>query len=169
MTGKRLVLISKSSGKIASRKDQAEKAIVLKAVQLSYGAQAGGIPAMLLPRSQKEQDEITSMGAIYDVSVVKTRPGKKSGTSDRKALREALKNDDLICQLAVQFGKYVGNKSLPHSTSKKAFIHWLNVELKDKTSSIYQIVSKQAPVLLEVEPNDRWWADAFAERRKTQS
>ena len=169
MTGKRLVLISKSSGKIASRKDQAEKAIVLKAVQLSYGAQAGGIPAMLLPRSQKEQDEITSMGAIYDVSVVKTRPGKKSGTSDRKALREALKNDDLICQLAVQFGKYVGNKSLPHSTSKKAFIHWFNVELKDKKSSIFHIVSKQAPVLLEVEPNDRWWADAFAERRKTQS
>ena len=28
---------------------------------------------------------------------------------------------------------------------------------------------EQAPVLLEVERSDRWWADAFSQRRKTQS
>jgi hypothetical protein len=99
---------------------------------------------------------------------VKVRSGKKSGASDKKRLQAALEDDDFIGKLAVHFGKFVGNIPSPHAISAKAFSRWLKNELTNKNSIIYQITFKQAPVLLEIERSDRWWADAFAKRKNAE-
>jgi len=169
MSGERLVLRSKATGKIASRVDQGKKAITLKAVELTTDCKATGIPSLLVPQSAKEKAEIAAINDKYDTCMVMVRSGKKSGASNKKNLKAALKDDDFIGKLAAHFGKFVGNIASPHATSAKAFTRWLKCELSKKNSIIYRITFEQAPVLLEVERSDRWWADAFAHRRKTQS
>ena len=169
MSGERLVLKSKATGKIASRADQGKKAITLKAVELTTGCKAMGIPSLLVPQTSKEKAEIAAIGNKYDASFVKVRAGKKSGTSDKKMLLEASKNDNLFAKLAVHFEKFVGDNPKAHALSAKAFSRWLKTELSKKDSTVYLIAIKHAPVLLEVKRNDRWWADAYAKRRKSQS
>lgn len=169
MSGERLVLKSKATGKIASRADQGKKAITLKAVELTTGCKAMGILSLLVPQTSKEKAEIAAIGNKYDACFVKVRAGKKSGTSDKKKLQAALKDDDFIGKLAVHFGMYVGDTPSPHAISAKSFSRWLKNELSNKNSIIYRITFEQAPVFLEIERGNRWWADAFAERRKTQS
>ena len=169
MSGERLVLKSKATGKIASRADQGKKAITLKAVELTTGCEAMGIPSLLVPQTSKEKAEIAAIGNKYDASFVQVRAGKKSGTSDKKMLLEASKNDNLFAKLAVHFEKFVGDNPKAHALSAKAFSRWLKTELSKKDSTVYLIAIKHAPVLLEVERNDRWWADAYAKRRKSQS
>ncbi len=169
MTGQRLVLRSKATGKIAARKDQGKKALVLKAQLLKYQGLGGGITSLLLPNSPKEKANIAKIDKIYEVACVETRPGKKSGASDKKALIDVLKDDDLIVKLVVHFGEFVGNNAIAHATSAKAFIRWFKCELSKKNSNVYLLAIEQAPVLLEVKRSDRWWADAFAQRKKTQS
>ena len=169
MSGERLVLKSKATGKIASRADQGKKAITLKAVELTTGCEAMGIPSLLVPQTSKEKAEIAAIGNKYDASFVQVRAGKKSGTSDKKMLLEASKNDNLFAKLAVHFEKFVGDNPKAHALSAKSFSRWLKTELSKKDSTVYLIAIKHAPVLLEVERNDRWWADAYAKRRKSQS
>ncbi len=169
MSGQRLVLKSKATGKIASRKDQGKKAITLKAVELTTSGKAIGIPSLLVPQSSNEKAEIEAIGNKYDACFVKARTGKKNGTSDKKKLQAALKDDDFIGKLAVHFGKHVGNTPSPHAISAKSFSRWLKDELSNKNSIIYRITFQQAPVFLEIERSNRWWADALSERRKTQS
>ena len=169
MSNERLVLKSKATGKIASRADQGKKAITLKAVELTTGCEAMGIPSLLVPQTSKEKAEIAAIGNKYDASFVQVRAGKKSGTSDKKMLLEASKNDNLFAKLAVHFEKFVGDNPKAHALSAKAFSRWLKTELSKKDSTVYLIAIKHAPVLLEVERNDRWWADAYAKRRKSQS
>ena len=101
MSGERLVLKSKATGKIASRSDQSKKAIVLKAFELAKECQNMGVPSLLAPKSTKEKAEIAAIGDKYDVFIVKTRSGEKSGASDKKRLLEASKNDNLFAKLAV--------------------------------------------------------------------
>ena len=168
MSNERLVLKSKATGKIASRADQGKKAITLKAVELTTGCKAMGIPSLLVPQSSREKAEIAAIGNKYDACFVKVRAGKKSGISDKKKLQAALKDDDFIGKLVVHFGRYVGDPPSPHAISAKSFSGWLKNELTNKNSIIYQITLKQAPVLLEVERSDRWWADAFAERKNAE-
>jgi hypothetical protein len=100
---------------------------------------------------------------------VKPRPGKKSKTTVKKAIQTALADDELIAKLAVMYEEHIGNKPGPHTVSAKAFTHWLKNQLKKTESEAYRTVIKVAPILLEVEFSERWWADNFAERRKTQS
>jgi len=169
MSGERLVLRSKATGKIASRADQVKKAITLKAVELTTDCKTMGIPNLLLPQSATEKAEIDAISDKYDACTVKVRSGKKSGTSDKKKLQDALKDDDFIGKLAVHFGEFVGDIASPHAISAKAFSRWLKNELSKKNSNVYRMTFEQAPVLLEVERSDRWWADAFSQRRKTQS
>jgi hypothetical protein len=169
MSGERLVLKSKATGKIASRADQGKKAITLKAMKLATGCKAMGIPSLLVPHSTEEKAEIAAIGDKYDACFVKTRAGKNSGVSDKKKLQAALKDDDYIGQLVVHFGGYVGDTPSPHAISAKSFSKWLKNELSNKNSIIYRITFEQAPVFLEIERGNRWWANAFAERRKTQS
>jgi hypothetical protein len=169
MSGERLVLKSKATNKIASRADQGKKAITLKAVELTTDGKAMGIPALLVPQSSNEKAEIAAIGEKYDACFVKVRAGKKSGSSDKKKLQDALKDDDFIGKLAVHFGKFVGDIPTPHAISAKAFSRWLKNELSKKNSNVYRMTFEQAPELLEVERSDRWWADAFSQRRKTQS
>ena len=157
MSGERLVLKSKATGKIASRSDQGKKAITLKAVELTTGC-----------KSSRETAEIVAIGNKYDACFVKVRAGKKSGISDKKKLQAVLKDDDFIGKLVVHFGRYVGDPPSPHAISAKSFSGWLKNELTNKNSIIYQITFKQAPVLLEVERSDRWWADAFAKRKNAE-
>jgi hypothetical protein len=169
MNGQRLVLRSKSTGKIASRKDQGQKALVLEAQRLTNQGLSGGITSLLLPQSPSEVAEIADIGAIYDVDKVKTRRGKNSIKSDKAELAKVLKDDDLVMKLAVLFGNFIGDGKGPHLTSAKAFSRWLKRELARKNSAVYAVVLERAPIFLNVERSDRWWADAFAQRRKTQS
>jgi len=167
--GQRLVLKSKKTGKIASRKDQGQKALAIEAQRLTNQGLSGGITSLLLPKSAKEKAEIEAIKEKYKVDKVITRTGEQSLKSDKTSLAKALKDDDLIGKLAVLYGNYIGNSEAPHLTSAKAFSRWLKGELAHKKSNVYSIVLNKAPILLEVERGDRWWADAFAQRRKTQS
>ena len=167
--GQRLVLKSKKTGKIASRKDQGQKALAIEAQRLTNEGLSGGITSLLLPKSAKEKAEIEALKEKYKVDKVITRRGEQSLKSDKTSLAKALKDDDLIGKLAVLYGNYIGNSEAPHLTSAKAFSRWLKGELAHKKSNVYSIVLNKAPILLEVERGDRWWADAFAQRRKTQS
>ena len=169
MKGEKLVLRHKASGKIASRRDQESKALTLHAQQLTASGEGGGIVALRLPTSVKDKNEMVRIGETYSVSRVKARPGNNAETSDKKQLQAALTNDELISRLAELYGKHIGEKPGPHTISSKAFTGWLKKELKNTKSIAYKTALKLAPVLLEVERNDRWWEAAFAERRKTQS
>jgi hypothetical protein len=169
MKGEKLVLRHKASGKIASRRDQESKALTLHAQQLTASGEGGGIVALRLPTSVKDKNEMVRIGETYSVSRVKARPGNNAETSDKKQLQAALTNDELITRLAELYGKHIGEKPGPHTISSKAFTGWLKKELKNTKSIAYKTALKLAPVLLEVERNDRWWESAFAERRKTQS
>lgn len=164
-----LVLRHKASGKIASRKDQKAKALIMEAQRLIDDGLGGGITSLLVPKSAKDKAEIAKMGEIYAVSRVGARRGNKSGTSDRKLLKTAVKNDVLIAKLAVLFGAFVGKKPGPHAIAAKAFTRWLKVELTKKNSAAYQIALTDGHILFDVDRGDRWWADAFSQRRKTQS
>jgi hypothetical protein len=169
MRDEKLVLRHKASGKIASRKDQEYKALTLHAQQLTASGRGGGIISLGLPTSVKDQNEMVQIAKTYSVSRVTARAGNNSETSDKKQLKAALANDELIAKLAVLYGKHIGEKPGPHTISSKAFTGWLKKELTNNKSIAYKTALKLAPVLLEVERNDRWWESAFAERRKTQS
>ncbi len=169
MNAQRLVLRNRVSGKIASRKDQRRIALILEVERLAAGGQGGGITSLLLPNSPQDKAELAKIRKIYTICRVKARPGSKSRTSDRNALHLAVNDDSLIAKFAVLFGKHIGDKPGPQMTSVKAFTRWLKKELKNTKSIAYKTALKLAPVLLEVERNDRWWESAFAERRKTQS
>jgi hypothetical protein len=71
--------------------------------------------------------------------------------------------------LAVLYDKSIENSQAPNLTSAKAITRWLKRELIRKNSAAYSVVLHKAPILLDVERSDRWWADAFAQRKKTQS
>jgi len=169
MIGQRLVLRNKSTGKIASRKDQGQKALVIEAQRLTKQGLSAGITSLLLPQTPKEIAEIGAIAAIYDIDKVKTRRGEQSVKSDKATLIKALKNDDLIGNLAVLYGEFIGDSKAPHLTSAKAFSVWLKGQLAHKNSAAYTVVLEKAPLFLNVERSDRWWADALAQRRKTQS
>ena len=169
MKDEKLVLRNKATGKIASRKDHESKALTLHAQQLTASGQGGGIVALRLPTSVQDKNEMMRIGETYSVSHVRARPGDKAGTSDKKALQVALKNDDLIAKLVALYEQHIGDKPGPHTISSKGFTGWLKKELKTTNSIAHQTVLELAPVLLEVERSDRWWEFAFAERRKTQS
>ena len=169
MKGEKLVLRHKASGKIASRKDQESKALTLHAQQLTASGQGGGIVALRLPTSVKDKNEMVRIGQTYSVSRVEARLGNNAETSDKKQLQAALTNDELIAKLAELYRKHIGEKPGPHTISSKAFTRWLKKELNNTQSMAYKAARSLAPVLLEVERNDRWWEAAFAERRKTQS
>jgi len=169
MKGEKLVLRHKASGKIASRKDQESKALTLHAQQLTASGRGGGIISLGLPTSVQDQNEMVRIGETYCVSRVKARPGDNAETSDKKQLQAALTNDELIAKLAVLYGKHIGEKPGPHTISSKAFTRWLKKEFNNTQSMAYKAARSLAPVLLEQERGDRWWACAIAERQKTQS
>lgn len=169
LKGWHFVLRHKASKKIASRKDQSRKAIQLKALELAESCRGGGIVALLLPKTEGEYAEIETIRNIYKVDRVKARSDRKTGRTDRQLLLAAVENNDLMCRLAIQYDAHLGNKPGPHSTSAKAFVHWLVKGLANKMSPAYRIVSSTAPILLNVNRNARWWVDALKHRRKMQS
>jgi hypothetical protein len=158
MMGQRLVLKSKKTGKIASRKDQGQKALTIKAQQLFNQGFSGGITDSLLPQSLEEQAEIQAINDLYQIDKVKTRRGRQSRQSDKARLAKALQNDCLIIKLLEMYFK--------HITSVKAFIRWLKGEITRKNSAAFTLISIEEPILLNVERGYRWWADAFAQRKK---
>jgi len=168
MKDQRLVLRHKTSGKIASRKDQATKALILEAKRLNDVGDGAGITALLLPSSPQENAQIKKIEKIYAVSQVSARPGKGNKTTKNK-IQTAVANDDLIAKLGVLYEDHLRGKLDPHTISAKAITRWLKKQLKDTGSKAYRTVLQSAPILLEVEYGDRWWADTFAARKKTQS
>ena len=169
LAGQSLVLRHKTSGKIASRRDQRMKALVLEAQCLNDVGLGAGITSLLLPTSPQDKVEMSKIGEIYEVSRVKTRSGKQSKTTVKKSLQTAIADDELIANLALLYEGYIGEKLGPHTISAKAFTRWLKKQLKDTGSKAYGTVLESAPILLEGEYGDRWWADTFGARKKTQS
>lgn len=168
-----LVLKRKTNGKIASRKDQSQKAVQLKAVQLTESGTGGGITSLLLPKSAKEKAKIDVIGEIYEVLPVVVRTGKKANKRGTKTVRQelnsAIENDELMARLAVLYEKQLGHNFGTRRTSGKDISGWIRGELIKRDSPAYRAVQSLASILLEVDRKDRWWADAFARRRKTQS
>lgn len=164
-----LVLKNKQSGKIASRKDRSAMALRLAARHLTEAGKGGGIVSLLLSKTEQEFAKLAAVACKNELSQVTPRRGKPHRLTERQAVRMAINNDALIVQLAEAYFADIGAQSGPHATSAKAFISWIKKQLADPESRGYKVVLKLAPVLLEVERGDRWWADAIAGRRKTQS
>lgn len=169
-----LVLRHKVTGKIASRKDQQVKAISLEAVHLTGRNRGGAIVSLLLPKSPKDAETIATIEKVYDPARVKERSGnstrKKIKLTALDAVQAVLKNENFWCALAIEYEISLGTNLRPHATSAKAIACWLQKELKKKNSPTAQAAKKHGgSMLLEIERSLRWWTDAIAERRKTQS
>lgn len=162
------VLKNKQSKKIASRKDGDAMAIRLEAQRLTDAGKGGGIVSLLLPKTEQERAEITAIREINEPSWVIPRRGKPGRLTERQAPRWAIKNP-LMVLLDEAYAAHIGPQPGPHANSVKAFTRWIQKQLADKKSRGYKAVLELAPALLEVERGDRWWADAIAGHRKTQS
>jgi hypothetical protein len=145
------------------------KALILEAQQITNKGFGGGVVSLLLPTSPKDEDQLAKIKEIYTVDKVKARPGNKSGQSDRKALKAALANDELIAKLISLYGEYIRSEPGPQRGSVNAVTNWLQRELENPDGRAYGVVLSLAPVLVEAKRSDRWWESAFAKRRKTQS
>ena len=172
-TGQHLVLKRKANGKIASRKDQLQKAAQLKAVQLTDDGHGGGIVSLLLPKSAKESNQIASIGEIYNASTVAGRNGQKTKAKGKRTVQqeldEAIQNHNLFASLAVLYEAHIGPDPGPHQTGGREIAGWIRGELAKNNSPTFLAVGRLAPILLEVDRSLRWWTDAFTQRRKTQS
>ncbi len=166
MTDNRLVLRHKGTGKIASRRDHLNKALALESQRLTDVGHGGGLTTLLLPNSPKEKTNLNKIAEIYTVCWVKPRRSSQSGLGDRKQLQLALADDDFIVKLLVLFVEHTKNKPGPQGTSAKAFTRWLKTQLKKPSSAAAKVVRADYEVLHYVERGERWWADAFAQRRK---
>jgi hypothetical protein len=160
------VLRHKKSRKIASRQNQRTEAMTLEAQRLNEDCNGGGIVTLLLPISPEEEVSVAKIAGIYTAERVMARPGAKSGTSDRKKLKMAIGNDELITKLVCLYSKHNGDESGPQTNSVKAFTRWLKEVLQCRGSPAYRVIHELAPVLLDVERGDRWWESAIAGRRK---
>jgi len=164
-----LVLKHKITDRVASRKDQRQKAIMLEAQRLTQEGQGDGIASLLNPKSRQEENDASQIGATYNAVRVAKRSGAKSGTSDRKALAEAVGDGALMLKLVTEFETHIKSKPSPHAVSAKNFTRWLYGELVKRDSVVYTYAQENATVLFEAKRGERWWADAFRKRRKTQS
>ena len=140
--------------------------MTLEAQRLADDGIGDGIAALLLPKSKEERISVAKIAEIYTVERVKVRSGVKSGRGDRKALKAAIGNDELFAKLVSLYSEHIGNEPGPQTKSVKAFTRWFKAELQRQGSPGYRVVRSLAPVLLEVERGDSWWASAIAERRK---
>jgi len=165
--GRHLVLKSKSTGKVASRPDQAQKALQLEAKRLSGIRAGGGITNLLLPKTEEEIVKLEAIDQTYKVEVVKARKIKCS--ADRVRATDALMNDQLMAELAVLYGQTIEDPTQPRKISVKKFLEWLRREMLIKKSPAYLAIRRLAPILLDVELSARWWGDAISARRKVQS
>ena len=157
------MLRHKTSRKIASRPKQRTEAMTLEAQRLVGNGTGGGIASLLLPTSPEEEVSVAKIAGIYTADRVKARPGAKS---DRKKLKVAMENDELFAKLDCLYSEYKGDEPGPYTKSVRAFTRWLKTGLQYPGSPAYRVILKLAPVLLEVELGDRWWASAIAGRRK---
>lgn len=169
LEARHLVLKHLKTGKVASRPDQLQRAIELEAVQLTESGAGGGIVTLLLPKSAEAFAKIDGIREVYEVVRVKSRTGKPDEQTVRQMVRAGVQNDALMVTLCALFAAQVGDTPGPQATSIKAFTHWLNIQLKNKKSRAYNTMAKMAPELLADQRSDRWWADAIARRKKTQS
>jgi len=166
MTDNRLVLRHKGTGKIASRRDHRMKALRLESQRLTEVGQGGGLATLLLPDSHQEKANLDKIADTYNVCWVKPRRSSQSGLGDRKQLQLALADDGFIVKLLVLFGEHIENKPGPQATSAKAFTRWLKTQLKKPSSAAAKVVRADYEALCYVERSERWWADAFAHRKK---
>ena len=146
-------------GRQAGRTDQHKIARQLAAIKLTKKGRGGGIVSLLLPKSSREKRvlrDLVSRG--YKVKEILTR------NSYRKDVREAIRNDDLIAQLAVHYELERGNSNLATPAVIPDFSEWLCQKLSDTSSNeIKRIVGLAHDELLNMTQPD-WWKKQLNQR-----
>jgi hypothetical protein len=165
------VLKHRSSGKLASRPNQAHLAIQLEALRLMDCGMGGGIVTLTLPTSAIEEAKLTGIKNTYRVERVKPRNGKAGGVQPWRNTRDAVTSSGLLLELAPIFARHVSRHPGPHQASVKAFTRWLTSSLTNNGSDAYQVANRLVPSQLSGLCNrtERWWADTITQGRKTQS
>ncbi len=157
---KHYVLIG-PSGKQAGRKDQHKIALQLAAIDLTKKSHGGGIINGLLPRTAKEKkilDDLTFKG--YTFKEVKKRK------TFRSEVRNAIKSDILIAQLAVRYERERGSSRKAMAAVKEDFSLWVCNKLLDKQMNVIKKIIKSAhPELLNMTQPD-WWKKQLNQRCK---
>lgn len=154
-----LVLRSKVTGKIASRKDQEMIALRLKAIQLSASGRDGGVLSLLLPQTKREATELQRASLRYDVVEV-----RKRSTGERERVREALeKNDALMVGLAELYLRAIKHSAYKILVSK--FAIWVCAELEIHNSDVSKLVFSNCPALAD-RHSPSWWEKQIAQRRR---
>ena len=157
---KHYVLIG-PSGKQAGRKYQHKIALQLATIDLTKKGRGGGIINGLLPKTAKEKmtlDALTSRGYT-------AREVDKRNTYLRE-VREAVKSDLLIAQLAVRYELERGGSRQATAAVIKDFSVWICKKFLDQgLNDIKKIASAAHPELLNMTKPD-WWKKQLNQRVK---
>jgi hypothetical protein len=154
------------NGKQASRSDQRDLALTLKAKQLDEGGCGGGVVDLLLASSTPE--EIHKLREKYIVKVVLGRGAGECLTVNQEC-RQAVADDHLMVKLAVLFEVEAASSNKKMSAVVREFSVWISSELKNPDSQAYQIVEKPYPSLISRQRSSSWWEKQIASRRKAAS
>jgi hypothetical protein len=146
-------------GKQAGRTDQREIARQIAAIELTKKGRGGGILSLLLPKSPREKRilrDLVSRG--YKVKKILTR------TSYRKDVRQAIRNDEIIAQLAVHYDLERRNSTEATSAVIPDFSEWVCQKLSDTSpNEIKRIVGSAHDELLNMKQSD-WWKKQLKQR-----
>jgi hypothetical protein len=148
------------SGKQAGRRDQKKLALQLAALQMTVCGQGGGIVTGLLPKTQRETEqlaELTSRG--YTCKKVPVRK------TILRSVRQAVMSDQLIAQIAVRFEHEKGHSKHAISAVNREFSLWICEKLVDpKMNEIKKILQKEDDELLNRLSPD-WWKKQLNRRK----
>lgn len=172
--GKHYALRSKAGRKrISSLPDQAKLALQMQAAILEISGQGGGITDLLRPKTNAEAVRLNRLAATYEVVSLPIRSGTPNDPPERVKARNTVAGDELIAQLAAEFGRSVGTTARPHEISVQNFVNWLfkNVAAKGCTLGI---LAAHGRTLLDETDKDNvtlrhsqaWWIDQIGLRRK---
>ncbi len=139
-------------GRQAGRPDHRKIAYQITAIELTKKGRGGGIVSHLLPKSPREKRVLKNLVSRgYKAKEILTR------ISYRKDVREVIRNDDIIAQLAVRYEFERGNRIEESSAVIPDFSEWLCQKLSDTSpNEIKRIVGAAHDELLNMKRPD-WW------------
>ena len=159
--------------RISSLPDQAKLALQMQAAILEISGQGGGITGLLKPKTNAEAGRLIKMAATYDVVSVPIRSGTPRDPPVRAKARSKVADDDLIAQLAAEFGRFVGPSPGPRQTSVQDFVNWLFNSVAAKGPAFSILATGDRELLDETDENNvvlsrgrGWWIDQIGLRRK---
>lgn len=171
---KHYALQSKSKTKrLTSLPDQAKLALQMKAANLEDSGNGGGIAETLLPKTKAERIRLNRIAETNDVVLVRSRSGTSENPPDRVGVRSKVADDDLMAQLAVEFGRSVGMNPRPQQGSIQNFVNWLSADVAAKGPAYTILVTSSRELIDETDEahitlrrGQGWWIDQITLRRK---